>query len=755
MASGPSSLSVSPDHASKHQRLASEFSKACAQVTVLKKAVIDEQAVSSQLRIELNEKDRALRKYQLEIDGLVFHNQQLTKRVELLQEEIIEKETKKKGFRTNKSHDGVKEMNLVLNEELASKIEENALLHTKLAGLESEHEAELNELRSCVAQLQSQIGSRNHVSGVLEDAQSKELTKMREDKIRLELRLHNQGQELTASKLETRRVESLLANLTADFETKNELLDRILADKLPFLDVESREKNSLNVPAHDQKLVRWCKNFMEAILTNCQNAALALSEFYTQFERRSQCSASLGSAEFSMLLNQCALKAKRLHGDCQTWSDDCKKSSGFTLWLLPSAVSSLSTLKDLDHRQALLLPVLCRFMDSRDTVFHDGKTANCMFLSSFKKLCSALSKTFSQETKIGDNGYLNLETLERFHLNAIDLSTAAKDMSRCFDEMVSAESGNSEDLDATNEMVLKALVSLMTHIHKLSISLQDTLSVVRSDKKILDFLSLTPHPEVDQLRQKTVKYLTSIAIDVKSEGPECAEGKRLPATAQAVNTAVTEEIEKLKKRVATVEQMKEHWRLECHLLEKKHNRDLEKLKCLQSGAVALDSAEAEAKTKVRLFDVEPEVREKEILDYYRKRLELFVTQHLTLDSKCSSFESEMNFLRERLLLCEVERKTLEEKVEEDREHKAQLREELDTTSKNYEDQLSLMSEHLAQLNDRLTRQTDEIEELRAEMSSSKILRVIFSVILCIPSSLAMRAIEPILPAPYVRERRWK
>ncbi len=85
------------------------------------------------------------------------------------------------------------------------------------------------------------------------------------------------------------------------------------------------------------------------------------------------------------------------------------------------------------------------------------------------------------------------------------------------------------------------------------------------------------------------------------------------------------------------------------------------------------------------------------------------------------FFSQVDALKKRLCLLEAERKTLAEKVEEDRDREAQLREELQTTSWNYEGQLSLMSEHLAQLNDRLTRQTDEIEELRGEVSSSKVI----------------------------------
>jgi len=44
-----------------------------------------------------------------------------------------------------------------------------------------------------------------------------------------------------------------------------------------------------------------------------------------------------------------------------------------------------------------------------------------------------------------------------------------------------------------------------------------------------------------------------------------------------------------------------------------------------------------------------------------------------------------------------------------------LKDELETTRKGYETQLSTLSEHLAQMNQKLTKQTDEIDMLRQAM----------------------------------------
>lgn len=57
-------------------------------VKVLKKGVLDEQAKCNELKELVKEKDKSLRKGELEVDSLTFRNQQLTRRVAVLQDEL-------------------------------------------------------------------------------------------------------------------------------------------------------------------------------------------------------------------------------------------------------------------------------------------------------------------------------------------------------------------------------------------------------------------------------------------------------------------------------------------------------------------------------------------------------------------------------------------------------------------------------------------------------------------------------------------
>lgn len=69
----------------------------------------------------------------------------------------------------------------------------------------------------------------------------------------------------------------------------------------------------------------------------------------------------------------------------------------------------------------------------------------------------------------------------------------------------------------------------------------------------------------------------------------------------------------------------------------------------------------------------------------------------------------------RLELSLDEKSTVEEKLESSMNTIGKLQEELQTTSHNYEQQLSTMSEHLADLNDKYTEQGELIQQLQFQL----------------------------------------
>ncbi|KAH6925659.1 hypothetical protein HPB50_008471 [Hyalomma asiaticum] len=115
---------------SKYQKLAYEYSKLRAQAQVLKKAVADEQAKNAELKDALKDKEQGMRKLLQEVESLNFCNQQLTKRVGFLQEELEEDRAKKNKKKHHAAAAAASPMHQgIIDAELQSRIEENEKLH--------------------------------------------------------------------------------------------------------------------------------------------------------------------------------------------------------------------------------------------------------------------------------------------------------------------------------------------------------------------------------------------------------------------------------------------------------------------------------------------------------------------------------------------------------------------------------------------------------------------------------------------------
>ncbi|CAH0728104.1 unnamed protein product, partial [Brenthis ino] len=150
----------SGDIQAKYQKLAAEYSKLRVHVKVLKKGVLDEQAKSNELRELLKDKEKTLRKGELEIDSLTFRNQQLTRRVSVLQDELdalqnkLTKKTKSKTDERKATTSNTPSLDPgLLQEELQKKIIENAQYASQL----SDKTFEVSQLQASVEDYQRHI----------------------------------------------------------------------------------------------------------------------------------------------------------------------------------------------------------------------------------------------------------------------------------------------------------------------------------------------------------------------------------------------------------------------------------------------------------------------------------------------------------------------------------------------------------------------------------------------------------------------
>ncbi|XP_046434599.1 paramyosin isoform X1 [Neodiprion fabricii] len=177
----------------KYQKIATEYSKIRAQANVLKKAVIDEQTRNVDLREQLKEKDVEIRRNEQELDSLSFRNQQLTKRVTVLQEELdgIQNRGKKNRSKSSEKKNAsfpLPVSNHILDEEFQKKIVENAQLISQL----SDKEVEIVGLNERIDQLEfkldqleknrAELESKHHAAAARFEKERKELQKKLSDK---------------------------------------------------------------------------------------------------------------------------------------------------------------------------------------------------------------------------------------------------------------------------------------------------------------------------------------------------------------------------------------------------------------------------------------------------------------------------------------------------------------------------------------------------------------------------------------------
>ena len=158
--------------ASKYAKLSSEYAKLRAQFGVVKKAVIEEQSKNGELSDRAREAAVEKRKLEQEMEALHFRNQQLTKRIEVLQDEM-DKTTEvggkggKSGSRklsVGRDADAVQNsesLNSVIGQELSAKIEENERLHERLSTVDVSYGEVIERLNSRIREVEAEVRRRS------------------------------------------------------------------------------------------------------------------------------------------------------------------------------------------------------------------------------------------------------------------------------------------------------------------------------------------------------------------------------------------------------------------------------------------------------------------------------------------------------------------------------------------------------------------------------------------------------------------
>uniref|UniRef100_A0A7N6AYB9 Protein phosphatase 1 regulatory subunit 21 n=1 Tax=Anabas testudineus TaxID=64144 RepID=A0A7N6AYB9_ANATE len=597
------------DLQTKYSKLAQEYSKLRAQNQVLKKAVVDEQANSTSLKEQLKQRDQSLRKQEQEMDSLSFRNQQLAKRVELLQEELVASEAKGKKGKSkgdSPSQHGLQTQN-VFDEDLQKKIEENERLHIQFYEADEQHRRQEAELRARLKELEKDSEQHQAVVDGLTTKYMETIERLQGDKARLEVKAQTLERESKECRLRTEECQQQLRRCQAELNRQVKQSSSVIQEKVPFNDTECSDYNSLNVPPHNRRHQLKARDVAGQALSFIQDLVAALLNFHSYTEQR-------------------------VH-----------------IYPLDSSIESISPLNQkfsqyLHENAAYVRPLEDSLLQLHQSITEDTLPTVT------QKLCT------TTECLLGSLGSLTSSTgkIATFFSNNLDFFTS------------SGYSPRGSTL---------------------------TLNPLQAENMLAN-------------KKKAVAYIQAI--------------KKVSSLFNLMTVQQSQE------KIARLEQEKEHWLLEAQLgkvrLEKENQRiaDLEaQLEAALGGSLSSQAATAnipaqsyeEAETEQKAVGDE-ESREQLIKTHYMSRVGELTTQLQISDSKAVHFHSECRALAKRLTIAEKSRETLSDELKVANQNITRLQDELTTTKRSYEDQLSMMSDHLCSMNETLSKQREEIDTLK-------------------------------------------
>uniref|UniRef100_A0A3B3XTK0 Protein phosphatase 1 regulatory subunit 21 n=1 Tax=Poecilia mexicana TaxID=48701 RepID=A0A3B3XTK0_9TELE len=723
------------DLQTKYSKLAQEYSKLRAQNQVLKKAVVDEQANSASLKDQLKQRDQSLRKQEQEMDSLSFRNQQLAKRVELLQEELAASEgrsKKGKGKGDSPLQPGLQTQS-VFNEDLQKKIEENERLHIQFYEADEQHRKKEAELRAQLQKLEGEAEEHQAVVDGLTTKYVETIERLQGDKARLELKTQTLEREAKDCRMRTEECQQQLRRCQSELSRQVKQSSSVIQEKVPFNDTKFSDYNSLNVPSHNRRHQLKARDVTSQALSFIQDLVAALLNFHTYTEQRVHIYPLDSSIEpisplnqkFSQYLHENAAYVRPLEDSFlqlyQSITED-------TVTVLETVVMLRNFAENFSSYTHFLLKILPYQLKSLEEEC-EAPLCTAALMAKNRELQSDMKKVTTVFEKM--QNYINLLALpSKLTCNSSlaaslhSLHDAIKEMSKHYNQKASIEQELptvTQKLCTTTECLLGSLGSLTSVTGKIATFFSNNLDFFTSPGYSPRgcAVSLNPLQAESMLanKKKAAAYIDARPQSVPYR--EALSNRRILTSSTESREGLTQQVQQSQEKIARLEQEKEHWLLEAQLgkvrLEKENQRiaDLE----AQLAAALGGSQSSQTATDGRLTQSNEEVgdeesREQLIKTHYMTRVGELTTQLQVSDSKAVHFHSECRALAKRLTIAEKARETLSEEVKLANENITRLQDELTTTKRSYEDQLSMMSDHLCSMNETLSKQREEIDMLK-------------------------------------------
>ncbi|CAG0887901.1 unnamed protein product [Cyprideis torosa] len=727
--------SPEPDLVNKYQKLATEYAKVRAQATVLKKALIEEQDRVLDLDESVKSKDQSIRRSEMEYAGLQFRNQQLTKRVELLQAELDRAAASRHRQSKDPSQTQTTEALEVMREELENKIAENVQLHSLLDSLKDDQSQRDEETKERFRQVEWQIQKLNLEKEEWTSRHQGDMLRLREEKAAVEYRLHCKNLEVASLKeeLDKLRLQTEIQQKQRTAEGADascEASSPLRSAVVPSCSAKGTSSPTAAVSsilANAASLLNCFKEFLERLddiapptddqAKSCSAVSSSVASLVSTLSPPHPFSASAtllapGAREFGMALLNNALPASDnlssyLTAFAKRFDSSLGPSDGSPVIALGGSIRRLAS-------HVSQCSALCRRWDSEGPSLHSWLKELCLLLMNISMAVRDVSK------KLNDCVMFRKRTLQG-------------------DEGSKRLSKDSRAIVEAAEELLNGFLALVAYSQKVAVALDDNLL------SICDLVYKSPSSDADN------RDRTSITDDLKRGVEVClsAEGRSPPPGApptaspeppvtreqyeQAVRSkeALASDVAALTEKIVSLEQSREQWILETRILQAKLEKvtsakEPSEAPSLQGrdllGGITGTSMLGKVSSVSTVQESTPEAvasacaeREKQTRAFYESRLGSYISLLQVANSKATAFQKEMYCMQEVLSSAEDRLRDAELASNAKSRELADLRAEFQALSLNYESQIALLSDHLASVNARLAQRNEEVEELEYQL----------------------------------------
>ncbi|XP_019726010.1 protein phosphatase 1 regulatory subunit 21 isoform X2 [Hippocampus comes] len=583
------------DLQTKYSRLAQEYSKLRAQNQVLKKAVVDEQANSASLKEQLKQKDQSLRKQEQEMDSLSFRNQQLAKRVELLQEELAASEAKGKRGKNkgdSPSHHGVQTQS-VFDEDLQKKIEENERLHIQFYEADEQHKRQEAEMKTRLEELERESQHHQTVVDGLTTKYTETIERLQSDKARLEVKTQTLEREGKDCRLRTEECQQQLRRCQSELNRQLKQSSSVIQEKVPFNDTKFSDYNSLNVPAHNRRHQLKARDVAGQALSFIQDLVAGLLNFHSYTEQRVHIYPLDSSIEFISPLNQ--KFSQYLHENAvyvrpleDSFLQLHQSITEDTVTVLET-VDKLKNFSDIFSTYTRFLQKLLPYQ--LKSLEEECQTPLCTATLTVKN--QELQNDVKRVTLVFDKiqNYINLLTFPSVRQDGMPQSSTSavftqlaaclhslhdvvKEMSKHYNQKASLEQElptATQKLFTTTECLLGSLGSLTNSTGKLATFFSNNLDFFTSSGYSPRGNTEAFNPIQAEImlsnKKKAAAYINALKKPRPQSVPyrEALSNRRILTSSTESREGLTQQVQQGQEKIARLEQEKEHWLLEAQL----------------------------------------------------------------------------------------------------------------------------------------------------------------------------------------------